>query len=315
MARFGSKPKIIGKETCKAYRDHVPTKYRILGIAGTFNSGTNYLYEILYRNCNPRRVGIKKRSTGVQWQVNWGKHRPVHERFENRVHDEIDNAMVFPVVVTRDPYTWMQSMCKIGYAAQWYHVVPDHCPNLIPNHVEREWFHKTRPEVASYYQHTRYVASIMMKANYTLDKSVVPLRVVYGQGNFVYHQSLAHLWKDWYQEYYNATFPRLMVRLEDLVFHPAEVITEICDCVGGKAYPKSSMSFQQESAKDHMKNHTNLSGAMKSHIYSNRTKGMTLEDLEYAEQVFKDSLMSTFGYAPPAIPHRPVEKVTQQSAN
>ncbi len=48
------------------------------------------------------------------------------------------------------------------------------------------------------------------------------------------YTSLAHMWKEWYLPYYQATdYKRLMIRLEDLVFRPKAVVTAVCDCVGG----------------------------------------------------------------------------------
>ena len=48
------------------------------------------------------------------------------------------------------------------------------------------------------------------------------------------HLSLAHMWNDWNGVYYNATFPRLLVRFEDTIFFPKETSRTICTCVGGK---------------------------------------------------------------------------------
>lgn len=55
------KPRIIGLETCQAYRDSVPKGERVLAPAGNFNSGTNLLHELITRNC----LGLST------WQVPW----------------------------------------------------------------------------------------------------------------------------------------------------------------------------------------------------------------------------------------------------
>jgi hypothetical protein len=49
----------------------------------------------------------------------------------------------------------------------------------------------------------------------------------------VYHDSMVHHWNDWYMAYVNATFPRVMIRFEDLIFHPVNVTRTICHCFGG----------------------------------------------------------------------------------
>jgi hypothetical protein len=142
----------------------------------------------------------------------------------------------------------------------------------------------------------------MDKANYTLEDSPkVPLRVRYKSGN-IHHESLAHMWKDWYQEYYEASFPRLVIRLEDVVFYPKQVLQSVCDCVGGTL--TTPLVLRGDSAKNmdphmHGKDTTNLADAMVSHILFNRTRNMTHDDVRYAEQVFQDSVLEKFGYRLP----------------
>jgi hypothetical protein len=53
-------PNIIGLETCQQYRESVQ-EHQTLAVAGNFNSGTNFLYELLRKNC----MGI------TLWQVPW----------------------------------------------------------------------------------------------------------------------------------------------------------------------------------------------------------------------------------------------------
>jgi hypothetical protein len=39
---------------------------------------------------------------------------------------------------------------------------------------------------------------------------------------------------EWYKPYFEGrNYPRLIVRFEDLVYRPKEVITKVCECVGG----------------------------------------------------------------------------------
>lgn len=39
---YGSDVVIIGKESCTKFRNAIPAEERILGVAGLFNTGTNY---------------------------------------------------------------------------------------------------------------------------------------------------------------------------------------------------------------------------------------------------------------------------------
>jgi hypothetical protein len=197
-ALYGSKPVFVGLESCKRFQSMGIAADHFVSVAGTFNTGTNALSENLIANCHmPKR--IKKygaRNRGVRWQVNWGKHTPVgDEQFRqgHRTYNTTDPSLatdnIFPGVAIRDPYKWMQSMCRHEYGARWRHDKSRHCPNLVPNNEDRAAFPVLRP----------------------LNVTSVPVRVVYAEFER-HHASLAHFWNDWYQEYVNATFPRLLVR-------------------------------------------------------------------------------------------------------
>ena len=186
-------------------------------------------------------------------------------------------------------------------------LAPDHCPNFIPNHVEREWFNKTKPFLLQYFHNDPWkVDDVIDKAaNFTLQSKVIPLRVKF-KGQQIYLDSLAHFWKSWYQEYFDTIdgrendYPRLMIRLEDLVFYPQLVLKTICDCVGGTLREKLVLAGETSKKGDnnvHGSNKTDLRTAMIAHIYTNRTKGMTLDDVRYASSVLKDSqVLQTLGY-------------------
>ena len=351
-------PRILGLETCKAYRAAVTTDKRVLGVAGPFNSGTHYLNEVLENNCiykipnKPDRKGNK----GVMDQVPWGKHqsprfRLIHNtQLGTTIHKKNDkikaanngkldhpelppdleemNRNVLPIVMVRDPFTWWQSMCKSRYSAHWYHIVPYHCPNFIANHVEKEWFFKKRVEVRKHYEGDPWkVDNVVEKANYTLDKEVIPLWVRYHSENWQ-HKSLAHMWTDWYKDYYDVEYPRLMIRLEDLVFYPHETLRQVCECaIGGddttdagdghfEYIGDENLVLSLDSAirgsgaidNVHGKDRVGLLGAMAKHAgpfsVSHRATGMTKEDLEFATNVLKDSeTMSFFGYKVPLESH------------
>jgi hypothetical protein len=213
-------------------------------------------------------------------------------------------------------------------------VSAEHCPNFIPNHVERQWFHKTKAQVRKYFHNDPWkMDDVMDKANFTLDDelSVIPVRVRY-KNEMAFHDSMAHFWKDWNQEYLDAidvhhgfdvhhgttedqqgsstssttsghsVFPRLMVRLEDLVFFPQQVLKDVCDCVGGQLTDPLVLegdSSKQGGENVHGSNKTDLRAAMISHIYTNRSQGMTRDDMEYASKVLKQSqVLQRLGYPP-----------------
>ncbi|VEU35654.1 unnamed protein product [Pseudo-nitzschia multistriata] len=349
VEKFGNKgPVMLGRETCSEYRSSVDRKHRKLGVAGPFSSGTHYLHTILSNNC--KSLEDKGR---VMFQVPWGKHQSANFRLVHNVavsstlkndhkknettgkldHPPLDpkhlkeNKSVLPIVVVRDPYSWWQSMCRVRYSAHWFHVVPDHCPNFVPNEVEREWFNKTKKEIRKHYNNDPWkVDNVVDKANFTLDKTVVPLWVRYHSENRQ-HKSLAHMWADWYNDYYEANFPRLMIRLEDLVFYPHETLKMVCECANddddGDEQKASfeyvgdeNLELSLESAikgkgdkvdNIHGKDRTGLLGAMKKHAgkYSDehRLTGMTPSDMEFAEAVLKESdVFKDLGYQRPVRP-------------
>lgn len=65
-------------------------------------------------------------------------------------------------------------------------------------------------------------------------KSNVKVRVQWGTKYRRYWASLAHVWSEWYLEYYEAQFPRLIIRFEDLLFHTPKVLDEIRQCAGAE---------------------------------------------------------------------------------
>lgn len=181
-----------------------------------------------------------------------------------------------------------------------------HCPNFIPNQVENEWFRKTRKEVAEFFESDLHkVRNVILKGGYQPGNKTVPIIVRY-KNEIAKHESLAHFWKEWYQEYFDADFPRLMIRLEDVVFHPYETLKAVCDCAGGTMAPKADFVLQGENAKPsedkaHSKaRKTDLAVAFLDHLRSNRTKGMSLDDMEFARKILNSSVVRQyFGYEPP----------------
>jgi hypothetical protein len=89
--------------------------------------------------------------------------------------------------------------CRHRYTARWYRQENDHCPDFT----------------------TRYLTTSVKYADFSRK-----------------HDSILHLWNDYYQEYLHAGIPFLLVRYEDLVFHPEETTRQVCQCAGGKLRPR-----------------------------------------------------------------------------
>jgi hypothetical protein len=125
-ALYGSTPVVLGLETCDVFQHHHPTildaAEHLVSVAGSFNTGTNLLAELLIANCYMPERKAKYQTSGVRWQVLWGKHTPVddeqfrtsHRTYSNETgpnHEPpITSDMIFPAITIRDPFKWMQSV-------------------------------------------------------------------------------------------------------------------------------------------------------------------------------------------------------------
>jgi len=67
---YGSEPRVIGLEQCKEFRAKGNPWDHFVSTAGTFNSGTNLMAEMLIHNCHMQdrmdKLGAKNR--GIRWQ-------------------------------------------------------------------------------------------------------------------------------------------------------------------------------------------------------------------------------------------------------
>lgn len=276
---FGDRPHIVGLDRCQVFQNSTRPEDRLLGVAGNFNSGTNLLADLLRKNCivSTRNEPFKKEYDGVLSKVPWGKHAPVDFRESNRRAERADAKIEFSnvlgVVTIRDPYDWMKSMCRNGYSTSWKHT-SSHCPNLLPDHRDLRAY----PRMA-------------------LNKTI-RVRVTYPPKQRRYHKSLAHFWSTWYIDYLDADFPRIMIRMEDLVFHTRNVTTQVCHCAGG--HMREDFSYTVDSAKQRHTSHGKPSSLVDVMIRygkdAERVAGMTPEDLKLAQHTLNPQLLDAFGY-------------------
>mmetsp|Transcript_18259 Transcript_18259/g.37660 ORF Transcript_18259/g.37660 Transcript_18259/m.37660 type:complete len:468 (+) Transcript_18259:78-1481(+) len=300
---YGTEPKIYGLERCEEFRNAIEPTTRFFAMAGTFNTGTNLIHDLMRLNCQitERMEVYGEKSKGIRWQVPWGKHMMASYRESDhttRTDKDVPRENVLPMVSIRDPYSWMQSMCRHQYEAFWPRIA-DHCPNLIASAAEIN----NNDELYELY------------GDAVDDKSkekLVPVDVEYAKDNEHKHLSLAHFYSEWYGEYFDADFPRIMVRFEDLLFHGEEVIRTLCDCGGGVPRMDNgrsgSFAHMSESAKAGATAHgpmaarTNLVGALIRYgSFANRTATMTHEDLIAARRHFDPKIMEAFGYFHPEL--------------
>ena len=102
---FGPKPIFYGLETCEAFRESTDPTMKFLAVAGTFNTGTNLLAELLIQNCQiTERMQVQgNESKGMRWQVPWGKHQPAWRRGKHVTDKQVPQENALPFVCIRDP--------------------------------------------------------------------------------------------------------------------------------------------------------------------------------------------------------------------
>eukprot|EP00571_Detonula_confervacea_P005772 CAMPEP_0172327566 /NCGR_PEP_ID=MMETSP1058-20130122/59901_1 /TAXON_ID=83371 /ORGANISM="Detonula confervacea, Strain CCMP 353" /LENGTH=452 /DNA_ID=CAMNT_0013044647 /DNA_START=153 /DNA_END=1511 /DNA_ORIENTATION=- len=294
-------PIIYGLETCEAFQNATssnPSQRRIAP-AGIFNTGTNYLSVLLEYNCqNPHRVeklhGNAKRGHGNEWEVPWGKHSPASSRGKYTKNPKSTYTVdeVLPIVLIRNPYGWMKSMCRNPYTAKWKGGNDKKtCPQL-----------KTKERGANSEEYN-------------------PVDVKYGSGT-THHKSLGHLWNDWYGEYiYNenaaknnektdAQFPRLVIRFEDIIYYPYEVTKQICTCAGGvlghrqddKDVADDTFHYVVRSAKAGVghgpaSQRNGLIDSWTKYGNGDPKDAYSEEEVQIAKGVLDSFIMDTFGYS------------------
>ena len=119
-------PLIAGYGSCAHFRVANANRRVVLGPAGLFNTGTNYLEALLRMNCKNSNG-----KPGSIWQVPWGKHNPVEWRGSHYAPSGKGQniSLVMPVMMIKDPLTWMKSMCRKPYAAKFKKL--EHCPSPV----------------------------------------------------------------------------------------------------------------------------------------------------------------------------------------
>jgi len=161
--------------------------------------------------------------------------------------------------------------CRLSYGARWQ--VGDRCPNLIPTEQERARFALKGPTFAV--NHTNY------QSNFAL---VTP------------YESLAEMWSSFNTDYLNADFPRLIIRMEDTIFYPRQVLELVANCSGMPL----RQPFEYSAHRGKRESDTDLVTAMMKYgndagrVYSNLTR----EEKRYLQTALDPQLMQLLHYRP-----------------
>jgi hypothetical protein len=280
---YGKEPIIVGLERCEAYRQSV-AQQAVPRIAGLYNTGTNALAKLFELNWKTDKLAWISEGSYFKWDVPYGKHVPLHKKDNVTVPggNPTPKDLVLPIVLIKDPFWWMQSMCRNPYGAKWPHH-PDHCPNLVVNEIDLMRFGGDRPLNASIAVTTKYTFGTPKKKNV--------------QKFQIHSASLVHLWNDYYREYLESTQPRLMIRYEDLLYHAPAIFAAISTCVG---IPLPKFQYVTATSKTHGSGATDFLQALTK--YGNaeaRIVPLTAVDQQFARQMLEERLMKTFQYKYP----------------
>lgn len=265
---YGNEPIVYGMETCEAYRAliqqaRVPPMPRV---GGLYNTGTNALAWTFLDNLE--RIGEKDLIGKLHpYELPWGKHMETVYRWNLTVPPDNPESPLYtlPIILIRDPYRWIQAMCKKEYFVKWKW--SRHCPNLVDE--------KTGAPVP-----------VEVKPPPLLGKSSTT------------YASLADLWSVWNREYLEASYPRLIIRFEDYLFHGKQVLEQIVQCAG--ITPRvQHYQYHVEPAKKHGAATDFVTAIIKYGTDRSRSRGYDLPDLEYARQNLDPGLMRIFHYKHP----------------
>ena len=125
------------------------------------------------------------------------------------------------------------------------------------------------------------------------------------------YKNLLDWWNSFYSGYLNATFPRLIIRYEDLLLYSDEIIPQICNCVGGKLInAENGVNIFKDSAKDsRVYGHTSnlVDSLMRYGSRKERIKHCSNGDLLYANNTLDKNLMNIFQYSYPSFEYEKVQ--------
>jgi len=103
------------------------------------------------------------------------------------------------------------------------------------------------------------------------------------------------MWSDWYTQYLNADYPRLIIRFEDTLYRLPEVIDKVRECIGmGKK--EDPFVYHISSPKVHGAPTDYVRGLAKYVSTDNRHRGLNADDRVYAREALNPELLRIFNY-------------------
>jgi len=139
------------------------------------------------------------------------------------------------------------------------------------------------------------------------NQETVPVKIKFDENSTEYWDSLIDLYNDWYMQYYNVTtYPRLIVRFEDLLFMPEELLKIIAECITGgdtlrrrklRHALRKQIKLQVGASKSHGESNDLVRAVIKYGNGFGRASNLTADDLNYTIRALSSQpLMDTFDY-------------------
>ena len=147
---------------------------------------------------------------------------------------------------------------------------------MIPNELDYQHFGRDEP---------------------TFRNGTVAIEVRFSDVQILHWESLIDLYSDYYRQYLEVDYPRLMVRFEDMLLQPRRVLAQVAECVG--ATIAETWKYQTESSKGHGSHTTFAAAITKTGDAQRRVAGMTAEDLVYAAAHLDTEVIQRFQYNVP----------------
>eukprot|EP01083_Nonionella_stella_P018805 52291_1 len=237
------------------------------------------------------------------------------------------------IVMIKDPLTWIKSICKQSYYIlpvrdKWYY--HELCPyNISANNgtaSANEWhttlytslvdtwnkyyaswmgsnetpLHTGTPRVIA--KSERFKAHALRKFGRLFMSRVSRITafqklyqyLLEGRDHDTLNETEIGLLKEVEQLESNVHTPALVVRYEDVLFHPDQVVNRICQCV--KGYRADTTLIKETASKPHGKSRNRNEALI---VYSNerhRYENYGQHDLEFIQQHVNTTIMDVFGY-------------------
>eukprot|EP01084_Bolivina_argentea_P171917 297828_1 len=336
------------KQYCNKYttdRRTISYKYKFKSamIGGLYNTGTNALLHLLKSNCyglNHTRHTDKELTQNISRNVkyfqrfnfkslyNITKHEaiPSMEQLieKNIPYDSDYSTEELYIIIIKDPYTWIKSMCKASYYVvfgRYYWTKHPLCPQNISQYngtmSANQWhghlFNNIIELYNIYYQSwlggNLTVGIGTLSRNKALSQiggfKTLPIKRFYkGLQKFVFtfvhngkfrNKTMKHELFHYLQTFYKPVkLPHIVIRFEDILFRPEDVVDKVCQCVGG--FRTEDTWLQENAAKRHGKSKTRQQALAAYADQTYRYINYNENDIKFVNSVLNISIMKMFGY-------------------